>query len=420
MMRLPQVVFFFLFCCSGLSAQFQGSQGDGFTESEIGPLRIDGIYIGIPYKGGSGDGSIVSGTQGFLDQNVPQFTFGGGSGDGFGSISKQAFLSFPEYDALFGGASGDGHGIKYEQVYMDNTPLVGMYSGSIGDGSSHGLSQGWLNQPGTLSLFDGGPGDGQDYAYTQSSMGQSLTGIYSGASGDGHADLSFNSILPIAICTPGSLVLVDVDAVGTMSGHNWENAFKRLSDAYKHAQYCPTEEFWVADGIYLPTTNSDRTISLKPQSGTVTFGGFSGIETTLEQRDLISNITVLSGNIGVPGSSEDNSFHVIDMTSVEGNTVMDGFLLIDGNANDSQGENSQGAGIFAKKGASDQHAIFRNVTIRNCNSVNPGAAIYLRKDNTNVRLEDTILEGNQTPGREAIFLEQDAILTFGKNNIIRY
>ena len=62
------------------------------------------------------------------------------------------------------------------------------------------------------------------------------------------------------------------------------------------------------------------------------FGGFAGTETTLAQRNLALNPTILSGDIGLPGNITDNTYHVILSVSDDNNTVVDGFTITGGMA----------------------------------------------------------------------------------------
>src|SRR5690606_25990173 len=100
-------------------------------------------------------------------------------------------------------------------------------------------------------------------------------------------------------------------------------------DALGIAQY--GDEIWVAKGIYRPTV-FNRSISFEIGNGVSLYGGFSGIETSLDQRDWISNETVLSGDIGMLGDSTDNSYNIVYMEDVDTATVLDGFVVEKGNA----------------------------------------------------------------------------------------
>ena len=77
--------------------------------------------------------------------------------------------------------------------------------------------------------------------------------------------------------------------------------------------------------------NAGRTISFVMKQGVAIYGGFAGTETTRDQRNWGTNQTILSGDIGAPGNSSDNSYNVV--VGVSGATL-DGFTITGGNAND--------------------------------------------------------------------------------------
>jgi hypothetical protein len=67
--------------------------------------------------------------------------------------------------------------------------------------------------------------------------------------------------------------------------------------------------------------------------GVSLYGGFFGRETTLEERDLLRNKTILSGDLGTKGDTSDNAYHVLLAIGNLDGTVLDGLTLTDGNAN---------------------------------------------------------------------------------------
>lgn len=95
-------------------------------------------------------------------------------------------------------------------------------------------------------------------------------------------------------------------------------------------------EIWVAQGTYFPTTGTDRTISFLVPAGVAVYGGFAGTETARLQRSTDASLTVLSGNIGDPGTGGDNSYHVVYMDGgtapITAQTVLDGLTLREGTA----------------------------------------------------------------------------------------
>lgn len=108
---------------------------------------------------------------------------------------------------------------------------------------------------------------------------------------------------------------------------NWDNACE-LQTAISLAQ--EGDQIWVAAGTYNPTTDTDRTATFQLKSGVAIYGGFFGTEVALSQRDWLNNTTILSGNIGNPEVSNDNSYRVVTGLNLLQDTVLDGFTISDG------------------------------------------------------------------------------------------
>jgi predicted outer membrane repeat protein len=81
-------------------------------------------------------------------------------------------------------------------------------------------------------------------------------------------------------------------------------------------------------------------------------------------------VTILSGDIGTPGDSADNSYHVV--TSNSGSTILDGFTTTAGNA-DSSGANSFGGGLY-KQGTGN--LVLKNINFNN-NTAADGGGLYV-------------------------------------------
>lgn len=151
-------------------------------------------------------------------------------------------------------------------------------------------------------------------------------------------------------------IYVNASANGQNYGNSWVNSFKSFQEALQIAS-CNSSvtEVWVANATYLPTSNTDRSISFNLPTGVSLYGGFNGVETLVSQRNLLTSNTILSGNIGNNGISTDNSHHVIRAIGVNNSTVIDGFIIQDGYADDAT---QIGGGILIDSGSP---------TIRNCN-----------------------------------------------------
>ncbi len=66
--------------------------------------------------------------------------------------------------------------------------------------------------------------------------------------------------------------------------------------------------------------------------GVAIYGGFAGTETELSERDWENNVTILSGEIGDPATTADNTIHVVVSIGQNGTAVLDGFTITKGNA----------------------------------------------------------------------------------------
>ena len=153
---------------------------------------------------------------------------------------------------------------------------------------------------------------------------------------------------------------------GPWNGQSWVTAFRSLKDALPGAM----GSVWVAQGVYTP--GSDRTASFALVPGVALYGGFAGNETNLSQRNWAAHPTVLSGDLGMPGATGDNAYHVLIGAN---NAVLDGFVVADGNA-DGRTYNGFGGGMVSYDGAS---ATVLNCTFRG-NRAREGGAIYNYND----------------------------------------
>lgn len=123
-------------------------------------------------------------------------------------------------------------------------------------------------------------------------------------------------------------IYVNASAVGSNNGTSWNNAYTNLQEALSNAIF--GDQIWVATGTYKATTTNDRTISFVMKNGVNLYGGFSGVETTINQRNISSNPTTLSGDIGAIGDNADNTNTIMRVTSITSGLTIDGFRIISG------------------------------------------------------------------------------------------
>jgi hypothetical protein len=171
------------------------------------------------------------------------------------------------------------------------------------------------------------------------------------------------------------------------NGLSWATAKRTVQAAIDVAQ--ADDEIWVAAGTYLPTGTDDRTISFVMGPGVAIYGGFAGIETTRDQRNWVTNQTILSGDIGTQDNNSDNSYHVV--VGANGATL-DGFTITGGNANEN--DTDFGGGM---------HNVNSSPTVANCafigNSAYGGLESYgggMGNDNSSPTVTNCTFSSNIT------------------------
>lgn len=188
------------------------------------------------------------------------------------------------------------------------------------------------------------------------------------------------------------------------NGLSWATAYKTLAEALQAVPSCGSiDTIFVAKGTYFPQYDPsgnaspadarDKTFYL--HNGYKLFGGFAGTETNLSQRNLALNQTILSGDLGTPGVSSDNSYHVVLSAGDDANTILDGFIISNGNANGTGGIVTEGKTINRNYGAG-VHTASSSLIISNCsitgNSADNGAGLF--SDNSSVSVTNCRFTGN--------------------------
>lgn len=129
-------------------------------------------------------------------------------------------------------------------------------------------------------------------------------------------------------CNVGSnVVFVDANAGGLNDGTSWTNAYTDLQMALAAA--VAGSEIWVAEGVYYPTAANDRNALFAMKPGVAIYGGFQNGTCLFADRNPSMYPTVLSGEIGLPGTA-DNSYRVVSAINVGDIAVLDGFTITAG------------------------------------------------------------------------------------------
>jgi hypothetical protein len=150
-------------------------------------------------------------------------------------------------------------------------------------------------------------------------------------------------IFGIHTTSHATIIYVRAAATGANNGTNWTDAFTDLQVGF--GATLPGDTIWLAAGVYKPTTTTTRTISFALPDGVKILGGFNGTETNVSQRNYVTNVANLSGDIGVTGNATDNSYHVVTTAGVGNATVLDGVRILSGNANGASSPNDRGAAV---------------------------------------------------------------------------
>jgi len=176
-------------------------------------------------------------------------------------------------------------------------------------------------------------------------------------------------------------IYVNPSSTGANNGQSWADAFTDLQVALAAAQ--AGDSVWVAKGTYLPTSGTDRAVSFEPRSGVRLFGGFAGNEDDPSQRDWDAHPTVLSGDIGVPGDSTDNSYNVMAFSEAEEGTLLDGLTFRSGTAEpefvfESFQRDGCGGGLYVNAGDGVAYVVVRNCRFERNYARLKGAGAFIR------------------------------------------
>ena len=99
-------------------------------------------------------------------------------------------------------------------------------------------------------------------------------------------------------------IYVNKSAPSGGDGTSWENAFQFIHDALNLTESSRGDEVWIAKGTYYPDegigiTNNDTTLAaaFNLKDAVSVYGGFSGVETNINERNLALNKTIISGSV---------------------------------------------------------------------------------------------------------------------------
>ncbi|GAP13486.1 protein containg cadherin domain [Longilinea arvoryzae] len=173
---------------------------------------------------------------------------------------------------------------------------------------------------------------------------------------------------------------------GTGNCSTWGNACT-LAAALTSA--VSGDEIWVAAGLHRPTTGTLRSATFQLKSGVAVYGGFSGTETERAQRNPMTHVTILSGDllgddVGFTNNTE-NVYHVVMGAN---SAILDGFTITGGNANGLTVPDDTGGGMFIYQ----RNPSLTNLTFSYNSASTMGGGLYI--DNGTPALTDVSFTNN--------------------------
>ncbi|MCP4589757.1 MAG: hypothetical protein GY842_03350 [bacterium] len=198
------------------------------------------------------------------------------------------------------------------------------------------------------------------------------------------------------------VIRVDGNAASGGDGTSWLTAFDDLQDALALAASngVPTQ-VWLAAGTYAPAgPGGSRTATFELTGQMGLYGGFAGLEMAFEERDPSVNVVRLSGDLDGDdqsgGNNSENSYHVLRGLSASSSVIVDGVIIVGGNA-DGSSPDDRGAGLYCSTSA----PILRDCTVRG-HSAEYGAVYLSEADAT---FKDCVFSSNGAGYGGALFSE---------------
>jgi hypothetical protein len=179
--------------------------------------------------------------------------------------------------------------------------------------------------------------------------------------------------------SPGANGIFYVTESGSGDGSSWAKALNG-NDIQAAIDHPLTKQVWVAKGVYKPNSwpsggNAERTQHFSIRNGISLYGGFSGSENLIGQRDYKNNITILSGDIGEEGNPLDNCYRIFLNINIPDSAIIDGFTIKDGYEDDYTMIHKwyyNGAAMFIE----DSSLKISNCVFSNNHSIFSGGAVH--------------------------------------------
>jgi len=302
-----------------------GNGGTGSTGGSSGGTGGDSGSIG----GSTGGAGASTGGTGGSTAGTGASTGGtGASIGGTGASSGGTGASSGGTGASIGGTRGSTGGTA-ASIGGTGGSTGGTGGSTGGTGASIGGTGASIGGTGGSTGGAGGSSGGTGASTGGTGVSSGGTGVSTGGTGGGEC--------PEGWTGPDCLrcvVYVDIDTGNnTNDGRTWATAKRDLQQGIDAAEADAGKcHVWVAEGTYVPTYKPDPfgasdTATLRLPSPLGIYGGFTGGEHSLFERDIVANPTIISGEVGT-AEYTDNLQVVV--TAAYGGTL-DGVTVRDGN-----------------------------------------------------------------------------------------
>lgn len=206
-------------------------------------------------------------------------------------------------------------------------------------------------------------------------------------------------------------------ASGTGDGSSWANA---SNDLQAMINGNGTVEVWVASGTYKPIRlahnlgtidqdNRDNAFVLK--NNVKVYGGFTGTESNVAERNFSQNISILSGDFNNNGIADNSdAYHVVVIAGNLGTATLDGFTITGGNANGS-GNITVNSKNISRAHSGGINIVQSPITLRNLtvtgNNGQYGGGIFLI--NSPAFINNTFVNNNTAQSGAGIKFDNSAV-----------
>ncbi|TAJ16773.1 MAG: hypothetical protein EPO68_10505 [Planctomycetota bacterium] len=204
------------------------------------------------------------------------------------------------------------------------------------------------------------------------------------------------SLLLVAPALAGTRYVNANLATGANDGSSWADAYQGSAGLQTAlAAAIAGDQIFAAQGRYVPTLTTTRTIAFALKNGVAIYGSFLGTETTPAERPPFGSAwSILDGDLLGDDATvgvADNSFHLVTTTGTNSTAILDGFQVRGGNANGGGTNQDRGGGILVVGAVSPA---IRNCLFTNNRCTFGGAAGYINNGGAPTFTDCTFQNGN--------------------------